>query len=77
LELRVSPRAGVQDLANVKREFVSALRGVYGGSLATRVWEHSDGLKVIEEEPIATPAGKVLPLHLASAQLQNGESHEP
>lgn len=77
LELRVSPRAGVQDLAIVKREFVSALRSVYGGSLATRVWEHSDGLKVIEEEPVATPAGKVLPLHLASAQLQNGESHEP
>lgn len=77
LELRVSPRAGVKDLATVKREFISGLRGVYGGSLATRVWEHSDGLKVIEGEPFATPAGKVLPLHLASPPVQNRESHEP
>jgi len=76
LELRVSPRVGVKDLAIVKREFINGLRGVYGGSLATRVWEHSDGLKVIEEEPFATPTGKVLPLHLASAQGQNRETNE-
>ncbi len=76
LELRVSPRVGVEDLAIVKREFISGLRGVYGGSLATRVWEHSDGLKVIEEEPFATPAGKVLPLHLASTEAENREKHE-
>jgi hypothetical protein len=76
LELRVSPRAGVGDLAMVKREFIIGLRGVYGGSLATRVWDHSDGLKVIEEEPFATPAGKVLPLHLASVQGQDRETHE-
>lgn len=76
LELRVSPRAGVKDLATVKREFISGLRRVYGGSLATRVWEHSDGLTVIEAEPFATPTGKVLPLHLAAAQGQNRETHE-
>jgi hypothetical protein len=77
MELRVSPRAGVKDLAAVRHEFISGLRGVYGGSLATRVWEHSGGLTVVEEEPFATPAGKVLPLHLASSQAQNRESHEP
>lgn len=76
LELRVSPRAAVKDLAIVKREFISGLRSVYGGSLATRVWEHSGGLTVIEAEPIATPTGKVLPLHLISAQGQNSSTHE-
>ena len=76
LELRVSPQVGVGNLADLKREFTSALRGVYGGSLATRVWEHSDGLKVVEREPFATPAGKVLPLHLACGTAENRETHE-
>lgn len=76
LELYVSPRVGVGDLEAVRREFVRSLRKIYGGSLATRVWEHSDGLRVLEREPFATPIGKVLPLHLAGGIAENRESHE-
>jgi hypothetical protein len=76
LELRVSPRVGMRDSGAVKREFVQRLRSVYGGSLATRVWEHSDGLRVVEKEPFSTATGKVPPLHLASNLVQNKNTHE-
>ncbi len=72
LELYVSPRVGVADLEAVGQEFTKALRAVYGGSLATRVWEHSAGFRVLEREPVATAAGKVLPLHLAGRRAHNG-----
>lgn len=76
LELRVSPRVGMRDSMAVEREFVRLLRSVYGGSLATRVWEHSDGLRVVEKEPFSTATGKVPSLHLDRAPAQNSRTDE-
>jgi hypothetical protein len=36
------------------------------GTLTTRVWEHAEGLRVVIADPLRTPAGKVLSLHLLS-----------
>jgi hypothetical protein len=77
IELRVSPRVGMSNPDNVRRELVKSLRSIYGGSLATRVWEHSGALRVVEEEPFATSSGKVPLLHLANTRAQDGDIHEP
>lgn len=76
LELRVSPRAGASNLPQVRSELIRELRTVYGGSLATRVWEHSGGLSVAEKEPFATETGKVPPLHLDRTPAQNSRTDE-
>ncbi len=66
LELRVSRRVPIGDVSEVRGYFLKRLEGYYGGSLASRVWSHSDGVDVIHDEPIANRAGKVSPLHLIS-----------
>ena len=45
--------------------FLRALRKYYGGALAFRVWDHSEGFSVEIGEPLETKAGKILPLHLS------------
>ncbi len=64
LELRV--RSGVASApAKVISEcFLGELRGCYGGALSTEVWRHSRALRVVFDDPVAGPTGKVLPLHL-------------
>ena len=64
LVLRVSPRTGAASTAEVRDFFLTELRRCYGGSLAARLWNHSAGLAVVNEEPCATRSGKVLPLHV-------------
>jgi len=61
---RVSPRAGAASTADVRNFFLGELRRCYGGTLAARLWNHSDGFAVVKEEPCARHAGKVLPLHV-------------
>ncbi len=64
LTLRVSPRLKLESEARAREHFLTELRRVYGGSLAARTWAHADAIEVVIAEPIRTPAGKVLPLHL-------------
>lgn len=64
ITLRVSPRIGAPSMKKMKRYFLRKVRGCYGGALASRVWNHADGLEVVIAEPFATSTGKVLPLHL-------------
>jgi len=66
ITLRVSPRAGLPDADSIRQSFLSELKQCYGGTLTTRVWEHAEGLRVVIADPLRTPAGKVLSLHLLS-----------
>ena len=68
LVLRVSPRTGARSTTDVHAFFLSELRKCYGGSLAARLWKHSEGLAVRFEEPHATLGGKVLPLHVLDSE---------
>jgi len=75
LVLRVSPRIRPSSTEDVRQFFLRELRKVYGGALACRSWNHTQGLKVVLEEPIVTSSGKVLPLHLLGV-LATGRATE-
>ena len=64
ITLRVSPRAGVLRPDQIRQYFLSELKRCYGGTLTTRTWQHAEGVRVIMAEPLPTPTGKVLALHL-------------
>ena len=64
LTLRASPRLKAAQPEELKRFFLQQVAACYGGSLASRVWRHSDALQVVSAEPFLTSSGKVLPLHL-------------
>ena len=64
IELRVSPRVKLTSVERAREEFLTAIRGCFGGSLAVRDWRHGDAVEVVQEEPLRTSSGKVLPLHL-------------
>jgi len=69
LELRISPRARARSPQEVRDFLLREIRGCYGGSLAARLWTHSGGLEAVVAEPLATPNGKVLPLHLLGSKV--------
>jgi hypothetical protein len=64
LVLRISPRVGVTAKEEVRSFFLDEVRRCYGGSLAARQWQHSEGVEVAIEEPAVTSNGKVLSLHM-------------
>lgn len=67
IELRISPRTGARSPGEVRDFLLHEIRACYGGSLASRLWMHSDGIRAVVAEPLATPGGKVLLLHLLGA----------
>ena len=72
LTLRVSPRAGLSDAGLVRECFLREIQTCYGGSMAFRLWRHADAISVCFAEPLISPAGKVLPLHLLKAESHAG-----
>ena len=64
LELRVSPRVAGVSPERIRDCFMAEIRGVYGGTLAGRVWQQAQALQVVIVEPSVTTTGKVNPLHL-------------
>ncbi len=64
IALVVSPRVSCGSEDQIRDFFLSEIRGLYGGALASRVWTHADGFRVTRREPFQTRAGKILPLHL-------------
>jgi hypothetical protein len=62
--LRVSRRLPLSSLAAVRDCFVQELRQLHGGAVASRMWRTAEALEVVHDDPVTTPAGKVLPLHL-------------
>lgn len=76
IELRVHPRVGAPSEAQVRSFFLSQLEQVYGGSLSSRNWSETNGLKVVFAEPYKTGSlGKVHPLHLLGV-MPSGTSGE-
>lgn len=72
LTLRVSPRLRIASTAQIARFFLDEIRKYYGGTLASRIWRHAEGLEVIAAEPFATASGKVLSLHLMGSGVREG-----
>ena len=72
--LRVSPRTGAGAAAEVREFFLGELRKCYGGTLAARLWKHSEGFTVALEEPWATRTGKVLPLHVLGMEARKAHA---
>jgi hypothetical protein len=64
LALRVSPRVQIDSPEKVKDCFLSEVRGFIGGTVASRVWRHTEAVEVVIAEPVATRNGKIHPLHL-------------
>jgi len=62
--LRISPRVGPVNPDQVREYFLNELKRCYGGTLTARTWKHAEAVTITIAEPLATPAGKVLPLHL-------------
>lgn len=65
VELRVHPSIATRSGEEVRSYFLSELRQVYGGSLSSRNWSQTNGVKVVFAEPYtAGTRGKVHPLLL-------------
>ena len=65
LVLVVSPRVEIADEANVIAVVMQALRDSSPmGDAARSVWQNAQTLRIKRMEPIATPRGKLLPLHI-------------
>jgi phenylacetate-coenzyme A ligase PaaK-like adenylate-forming protein len=79
LFLYVSPRSGVTDPEQARAAFLQLLQSCYGGSLAKRLWSHSEGLRVVLQEPASTGNGKVHTLHLLGTgtgdRFNTGKAH--
>ncbi|MEP7365135.1 MAG: hypothetical protein ABI972_17920 [Acidobacteriota bacterium] len=70
--LRVNPR--IQASPDKIREcFLRELKNFYGGSLASRMWTHANGVQIISGQPYATRTGKIHALHLLSPESQQSE----
>ncbi|MBM3745380.1 MAG: hypothetical protein FJW34_06250 [Acidobacteria bacterium] len=70
--LRVSRRLAVSSLAEVRDCFLRELRSMHGGQIASRLWRDADVVAVVQQDPVATARGKMLPLRL----LGSGRPHE-
>jgi phenylacetate-coenzyme A ligase PaaK-like adenylate-forming protein len=73
VELRVSPRVGIQSEEEVRRHVLSRIRELWGGSLAYRQWSQTGGFRVVSAEPIISGGRKVNPLMLLSAGRKENE----
>ena len=72
LILRIHPRLHAIDEAAVLHFFSTQLRSLYGGSLASRVWDASCGIAIERSFPQTTSSGKFL-----SVLLMREASHGP
>lgn len=61
--LRVNPRVKASP-GKIRECFLRELKTLYGGSLASRMWSHAEGIEVVMDHPFATRTGKIHALHL-------------
>jgi hypothetical protein len=64
LSLRVSPRVRLGSPDAVKECFLTEIRKMKKGAVASRVLKYAEAVEVLSAQPISTRAGKVLALHL-------------
>ena len=72
MRLRVSPRLGAVNSAEVHGFFLEQVRALYGGALSARTWEATSSICVEIAEPYRTSTGKVHALHLSTYGARNG-----
>lgn len=66
LILAVSPRVGPVDPDAVRAAFLDALEQQQGASRgAVAMWRRAGTVQVVRRQPLPTPAGKILPFHIA------------
>jgi hypothetical protein len=66
LSLIVSPRVGAIEPDAVRSAFLDALARQPGASRAgVEVWRRAQTVHVVRRPPVPTPAGKILPFHIA------------
>jgi len=69
LTLLVNPRiAAAPD--QIRDCFLRELKTFYGGSLASRMWSHAQGVEVLSSEPYTTRTGKIHALHLLGPEAE-------
>jgi hypothetical protein len=64
VELRMSPRVGVEDETAVREYFLAEVRRLWGGSLTARQWGQTGAVRVNFAEPVMSGGRKINPLHL-------------
>jgi hypothetical protein len=69
IELRVHPRVAAGSEEEVRRYFLTELKQVLGGSVASRIWSQTNGVRVVFGEPYHSGA-KVHALHLLGTGRQ-------
>jgi hypothetical protein len=62
----VSPRIGPVDDAEVIETFLKAVGSSDWSRRMAETWQQAGTLRVLRRDPYATPAGKILPLHVLS-----------
>lgn len=70
IELRVHPRVGAHSPDDIKKFFMSELQRLWGGALTRRVWEQTEGMRVVIAEPYLSGKQRVHPLHLLGTTQQ-------
>jgi hypothetical protein len=64
MHLLISPRLSVPDPQEVVRVFLQAVRAASArGDACGSLWEQADTVRVLRQEPVLTPRGKLLPLY--------------
>jgi hypothetical protein len=70
IELRVHPRVGAKSTDEVRSFFLSEMQRLWGGGLTRRVWEQTEGVRVVIAEPYLSGKQRVHPLHLLGTTQQ-------
>jgi hypothetical protein len=71
LLLVVSPRVGPVDESRLLERFISELgRSGWLEAAHADVWRRAGTVTVRRQWPVATPAGKILPFHLAAGPVR-------
>jgi hypothetical protein len=76
LTLRVSRRIPLNSLDEVKISFLHELRAYFGGQSASRLLRDAGAVEVVHEDPIATPRGKIMSLHLLGSGARSFSAHK-
>ena len=78
-ELRVHPRVGARSTEEVRSFFLSEMKKLWGGALSRRIWEQTEGIRVVIAEPYLSGKQRVHPLHLlgTTRQQRSGTNGQP
>lgn len=70
IELRMHPRLAQASEGVVREFFLSEVKRLWGGALTRRVWEQTEGIRVVFAEPYLSGGRKIHALHLLGTTQQ-------